>query len=177
MLKFARIDLLKQSLVQDSSYYRLISLIRISDMEQSKIEFTPIGVVRTNLTNSEVKASWPNGIEAEIEVFTAYADGLDCIDAQTHLMILFYLNEITGEERKILKVRPRRLVRCGLRPEEIPLRGVFSIDSPVRPNPIGLTIVRFMGRVGNVLKVSGLDAYNGTPVLDIKPFRADRCNT
>ena len=146
-------------------------------MNDLRIEFVPIGIVRTDLTNAEVKKSWPNGIEAEIEVFAEYAEGLDGIDALTHLMVLFYLHEITEDERKILKVRPRRLIRHGLRPEDMPLRGVFCLDSPIRPNPIGLTIVRFLERNRNVLRVGGLDAYNGTPVLDIKPYKPDRCNT
>jgi tRNA-Thr(GGU) m(6)t(6)A37 methyltransferase TsaA len=146
-------------------------------MNDLRIEFVPIGIVRTDLTNAEVKESWPNGTKAEIEVFAEYAEGLDGIDALTNLMVLFYLNEITEDERKILKVRPRRLIRHGLRPEDMPLLGVFCLDSPIRPNPIGLTIVRFLGRNRNILRVSGLDAYNGTPVLDIKPYKPDRCNT
>jgi tRNA (adenine37-N6)-methyltransferase len=145
-------------------------------MNDMRIEFDPIGVVRTNLTNDEVKKSWPNGIEAEIEVFPSYVEALDGIDALTQLIVLFYLHEITEDERKILKVRPRRLIRQGLRPEDLPLRGVFCLDSPLRPNPIGLTIVRLLRRNQNILRVSGLDAFNGTPVLDIKPYKSDRCN-
>ncbi len=145
-------------------------------MSDVKIEFVPIGVVRNGLTNDEVKKSWPNGVEADIEVFPLYVEALDGIDVLTHLMVLFYLDKITEEERKILKVRPRRLIKHGLRPEDLPLRGVFCLDSPIRPNPIGLTIVRLLGRNQNILRVSGLDAYNGTPVLDIKPYKSDRCN-
>jgi len=53
----------------------------------------------------------------------------------------------------------------------LPLLGVFALDSPTRPNPIGLTLVRLLGRQGRLLKVSGLDFFDGTPILDIKSYR------
>ena len=62
----------------------------------------------------------------------------------------------------------------GLKPEDVPLLGVFSLDSPSRPNPIGLTIVRLLERRGRFLKVKGLDAFDGTPILDIKPYTPSR---
>jgi tRNA (Thr-GGU) A37 N-methylase len=55
--------------------------------------------------------------------------------------------------------------------EELPSLGVFALDSPTRPNPIGLTLVRLLGRQGRFLKVSGLDFFDGTPILDIKGYR------
>jgi tRNA (adenine37-N6)-methyltransferase len=56
-------------------------------------------------------------------------------------------------------------------PQE-PLRGVFAVRSPRRPNPIGLTTVKLLHIEGNTLTVAGLDAWDGTPVLDIKPYEA-----
>jgi tRNA (adenine37-N6)-methyltransferase len=72
-----------------------------------------------------------------------------------------------------LKVRPRRLLRRGFTLEELPLVGVFAIDSPTRPNPIGLSLVTLLKIEGNRLRVRGLDLFDGTPILDIKPYRAD----
>ena len=146
-------------------------------MGDSKIEFEPIGVVRTKLSNAAVRESWPNGIEAEIEVFDDYIEALDGIDAFSHLIILFYMHETTEAQRKILKARPRRFIKYGLRLEDLPLVGVFCLDSPHRPNPLGLTIVRLLGRKGSILRVDGLDAFDSTPVLDIKPYTPDRCKT
>ena len=146
-------------------------------MGDSKIEFEPIGVVRTKLSNDAVKESWPNGIEAEIEVFGDCVEALDGIDAFSHLIVLFYMHETTEGQRKTVKARPRRFIRYGLRLEDLPLVGVFCLDSPHRPNPIGLTIVRLLGRKGNILRVDGLDAFDSTPVLDIKPYTPDRCKT
>jgi tRNA (Thr-GGU) A37 N-methylase len=87
--------------------------------------------------------------------------------------VLTFLHKIRPEQIGPLKVKPRRLVRLGLRVEELPLVGVFALDSPTRPNPIGLSLVRLIRREGGRLVVSGLDCFDGTPVLDIKPYRSD----
>lgn len=144
-------------------------------MGDSKVKFEPIGVVRTKLSNDAVRGSWPRGIEAEIEVFDDCVEALDGIDAFSHLIVLVYLHETTEEQRKTLKARPRRFVKYGLKLEDLPLVGVFCLDSPHRPNPIGLSIVRLVERKGNTLRVDGLDAFDSTPVLDIKPYTPDRC--
>lgn len=144
-------------------------------MEDYKIQFEPIGVIRTNLSNDAVRESWPNGIEAKIDVFGEYVEALDGIDGFSHLIILFYMHDTTEEQRKTLKVRPKRFVKYGLKLEDLPLVGVFCLDSPHRPNNIGLTVVRLLERKGNTLRVDGLDAFDSTPVLDIKPYTPDRC--
>jgi tRNA-Thr(GGU) m(6)t(6)A37 methyltransferase TsaA len=79
------------------------------------------------------------------------------------LFVLFWLHEISDEKRKTLKIRPR-----GRR--DLPLQGVFATRTMLRPNPIGLTLVELVKVEGNVLTVRGLDAFDGTPVLDVKPF-------
>jgi len=58
--------------------------------------------------------------------------------------------------------------------EDFPLLGIFATRSPVRPNPILATIVRLLERKGNVLKVQGIEAINGSPILDIKPQTDDQ---
>jgi tRNA-Thr(GGU) m(6)t(6)A37 methyltransferase TsaA len=144
-------------------------------MKDRTMELKPVGVVRTILSNDDVRESWHEGIEAEIEIYEEYAPALDRIEGFSHLVVLFYLHETTEAQRKTLQARPKRFVRYGLKLEELPLVGVFCLDSPHRPNPLGLTIVRLLSRLGNVLRVSGLDAYNNTPVLDIKPYTTERC--
>ena len=144
-------------------------------MGDSKVEFEPIGVVRTKLSNDAVRESWPEGIEADIEVFGDCAEALDGIDAFSHLIVLLYLHEATEEQRKTLKSRPRRFLKYGLSLEDLPLVGVFCLDSPHRPNPIGLSVVRLLEKKGSTLRVDGLDAFDSTPVLDIKPYTPDRC--
>lgn len=111
-----------------------------------RIEFKPVGVVRTNLSNDEVKGSWPKGIEAEIEVFEDYVEALDGIDAFSHLIVLFYMHETTEAQRGTLKAMPKRFIKYGLRPEDLPLVGVFCLDSPHRPNPIGFDYHQAFGK-------------------------------
>ena len=140
-----------------------------------EIVLRPVGFVRTPLSDEEVKESWPHGIEAEIEVLEDYEEALTGIDGFSHLMIIFYMHKVTEEQRKVLRARHKRFItRFGLSPDELPLVGVFCLDSPHRPNPIGLTIVELLERLGRVLRVRGLDAYDGTPVLDIKPYTPSR---
>ena len=57
--------------------------------------------------------------------------------------------------------------------EDLPLLGVFALDYPSRPNPIGLTLVRLVSRKGRRLFVKGLDYFDGTPILDIKGYRPE----
>jgi len=71
-------------------------------------------------------------------------------------------------------VRPKGLRRISPDPNEVPLVGVFSTHSPDRPNPIGVTVVKLINRSGNRLCVDGLDLFDGTPVIDIKPYAIER---
>jgi tRNA-Thr(GGU) m(6)t(6)A37 methyltransferase TsaA len=144
-------------------------------MRDRTIELKPVGVVRTILSNDEVRESWHEGIDAEIEIFEEYAPALDRIEGFSHLVVLFYLHETTSAQRKVLQARPKRYLRYGLKLDDLPLVGVFCLDSPHRPNPVGMTIVTLLARQGNVLTVGGLDAFNNTPVLDIKPYTPERC--
>ena len=57
-----------------------------------------------------------------------------------------------------------------MRDRSIPQRGVLATRSPCRPNPIGVTVAEIISVEGNTIRVTGLDALNGTPILDIKPY-------
>jgi tRNA-Thr(GGU) m(6)t(6)A37 methyltransferase TsaA len=109
-------------------------------------------------------------MEATVEIFPEFQEALDGLDGFSHIFVLSYLHKLRPEQIGPLKVRPRRFLRAGLKPEEVPLVGVFSIESPTRPNPIGLSLVKLVRREGRMLHVEGLDVFNGTPVLDIKPY-------
>jgi len=94
------------------------------------------------------------------------------LDGFSHIFILSYLNKLRPDQIGPLKVRPRRFLKKGFKLEELPLVGVFALDSPTRPNPIGLSIVKLIRiQAPTKLIVYGLDCFNGTPVLDIKPYR------
>jgi tRNA-Thr(GGU) m(6)t(6)A37 methyltransferase TsaA len=127
---------------------------------QEKIVLKPIGFVRTESVGDEVKGK--SGT-SQIVLHSEFAEGLDGVSGFSHLFVLFWLHETSESHRKTLKVHPR-----GRR--DLPLLGVFATRSMLRPNPIGLTLVELMKVEDNVLTVRGLDAFDGTPVLDIKPF-------
>jgi tRNA (adenine37-N6)-methyltransferase len=125
------------------------------------IRLQPVGKVENNIkTNHKFDAT---DVTSRIIIDPAYCSALDSIESFSHIIVLFWLHKVEAKERLILKVHPRR-------DTSLPLTGVFATRSPVRPNPIGITTARLIKRDGNVLTVKGLDAIDGTPVLDIKPY-------
>ncbi|MEA3350723.1 MAG: tRNA (N6-threonylcarbamoyladenosine(37)-N6)-methyltransferase TrmO [Chloroflexota bacterium] len=124
---------------------------------EETICFHPIGYVESEidetLSPDKIKA-----VDAHIVIEPDLADGLHGLEAGQKLMVVFYFNRSQGFK---LFQHPR-----GDRSR--PVRGVFALHSPRRPNPIGVTIVNLAAIDGNVLRVQNLDAINGTPVLDIK---------
>lgn len=134
-----------------------------------EICFKPIGVIHTESSDLEVREK---GSEAgTVEIFPDFAAALDGIDGYSHLFVLVYFDRLRPEQIGPLKVKPRGLVRRGFKLEDLPELGVFALDSPTRPNPIGLTLVRLLRRDGRRLHVEGLDFFDNTPVLDIKGYR------
>lgn len=99
---------------------------------------------------------------AEITIEAAWAEALDGIEEFSHIWILWWIDQLE-EPPAARRVHPER------RPE-LPLVGLFATRSPHRPCPVGLTAVRLLERRGRRLLVEGLDAFEGTPVLDIKPY-------
>jgi tRNA-Thr(GGU) m(6)t(6)A37 methyltransferase TsaA len=100
---------------------------------------------------------------SEIEVYPGMADLLSGIEDFSHLLVLYWAHLVPEEGRSLLKVHP-----IGRR--EFPLTGVFATCSPARPNPVLVNAVRLLERRENVLRVSGLEAVDGTPLVDIKPY-------
>lgn len=125
-----------------------------------KIELKPIGFVKTKAVGKEVK---DRSNVSEIILHEDLAEALEGIVDFSHVYVIFWMHEISREERRTMKVYPR-----GRR--DMPLLGVFATRTPYRPNPIGLTLVELLKVDHKVLTVRGLDASDGTPVLDIKPF-------
>jgi len=131
--------------------------------------FRQVGVVRTKASDDQVKETDEES-EAIVEIFSEFEDALYGLDGFSHIFVLSYLHKLRPEQIGPLKVRPKRLLKAGLTVEELPWIGVFAIESPTRPNPIGLSLAKLIRREGTRLIVSGLDVFNGTPVLDIKPY-------
>lgn len=133
----------------------------------------PIGVIHS-APEDMIKNSF-EGVRGSVEVFEEYEEGLQGIDGFSHLIIVAYLDRVSEEQRGVLKVRFRRLKALGIESPEV---GVFCSDSPHRPNPIALSIVKLLHREGRFLHVDGLDLFDGTPVVDIRAYTPDRaiCN-
>ncbi|MFH0848654.1 MAG: TrmO family methyltransferase, partial [archaeon] len=103
-----------------------------------KVEFSPIGVVKRELSDEEEKEAGRKS-PVVIQVFPEFQEALEGLDGFSHIFVLSYLDRLRPEQKNHLKIQPRRslLLKTGLRIEEIPLVGVFAIDTPGRPNPIG----------------------------------------
>ena len=127
-----------------------------------KITLKTIGKVRNSIHKMK-REGWES-IISEVVLDPGYEEALEGVEDYSHLLILSWLSRIsTGGRRPMMKIHPRGRL-------DLPLVGIFSTRTQYRPNPIGLTLVRLLKRRKNVLEVRGLDAMNGTPILDIKPI-------
>ena len=120
-----------------------------------------IGTVR-NKVKQPVKHDWQKVI-SKIVIDSSLTEALDSLDEFSHIVVLYWMHRSPIDGQLPLKTHPMGKL-------EIPLTGRFATRSPHRPNPVGKTTVRLLQRQGNVLKVKGLDAIDGTPVIDIKPY-------
>ena len=125
------------------------------------IKYEPIGYFSTEY-NTETGAPRQGILKPDskgtIILNEEYKQGLKNLDQFEYIFVLFHFHEAKGWENM---VRP---------PESDHEYGLFATRSPRRPNPIGLSLIKLDSIEGNKLFVSGIDAFNGTPVLDIKPF-------
>jgi tRNA-Thr(GGU) m(6)t(6)A37 methyltransferase TsaA len=121
----------------------------------------PIGVVRSPFIDT---AQIPRGCgarheaEGTLAILPEFELGLQDIEGFSHLFVI-WLFDRAGEYALL-----------GTPPTDDRAHGVFATRSPRRPNPIGLTVVRLLGREGSNLLVAGVDMLDGTPILDIKPY-------
>ena len=124
-----------------------------------KIEFEPIGFVKTAV--EKIPRHWTiSEAEGTIVIREEYIEGLKDIKAGQRIVVLFYFHQSPRFTQGFLVQTP---------PHRNERLGVFSICSPVRPNPIGMSVVEVLGLEGGTVRVKGLDMLDGTPVLDIKP--------
>lgn len=129
-------------------------------MLQTEICLTPIGVIRSPLreTGEAPKQGREGEIEGRLVVDEQYRDAFDGLRPGQRIVILYWLHLA---DRRRLKVHPR-----GDRSQ--PLKGVFATRSPHRPNPIAMSLVEVVQIEETTVTVRGLDALDGTPLLDIK---------
>nr|QNO54241.1 S-adenosyl-L-methionine-binding protein [Methanosarcinales archaeon ANME-1 ERB7] len=125
-----------------------------------KMELTQIGVIHTPYkTLSECPHQTCKSEQiAEIEVYDDYVGGLKDVEGFSHILILYWLHKATGYSL---------LVRT---PWDAKPHGLFTTRSPRRPNPIGSSVVELIERRGHILRIKGIDAIDGSPLIDIKPY-------
>lgn len=146
-----------------------------------EMQLTPVGLVR-----SDIKTPMRMGEDAdltpeakmqkireyhqkvktcvcELVISPQWAELLDGIEGFSHVLVLYWPHLIDPARRSIRKVHP-------MGRKDLPLQGIFATCSPARPNPVLVSAVPLLERAGNVLKVQGLEAVDGSPVIDIKPY-------
>lgn len=151
------------------------------DNNEQRITLIPVGVVRSNIEKPILHAGKSDlelqehmdkareeyeeikSLVCELVIFPEWADLLDGIDGFSHVMVLYWPHLIPSERRNLHKIHP-------MGRKDFPLQGIFATCSPARPNPVLISAVRLCERVDNILKVQGLEAVDGSPIIDIKPY-------
>ncbi len=129
-------------------------------MKPQAILFQPIGTIRTPYIDKAPYQPYEDKLSRfEVEVYPEFEAGLEGLDSFRYLMLFFYLDRAKISNELMIDVS-----WAGIR------TGVFSTRSPERPNPIGFSIVKLLERKGNILSISGIDAFDDTPLIDIKPY-------
>jgi len=122
--------------------------------EEAKMFFKlyPIGKVE-----KKGKSVW-------LRIFERYADALKGLDGFSHVWVLYWFDKNdTPRKRSILQVHPRGN-------KKNPLTGIFACRAPVRPNLIALSLCKILSVKGGVVHIEKIDAFDGSPVLDLKPY-------
>ncbi len=128
------------------------------------ITYHPIGVIHTPyLEKAPYQPVESDEGEFYLEILPEYVSGLKDLDSFQYIYVLYHIDRLTREVS--MKVEP---IWAG----EIEV-GLFASRSPLRPNPIGLSVVKLLRVDGNRVKTTGLDVFDGTPLLDIKPYIKD----
>lgn len=119
----------------------------------------PIGVVRSDIKEPEY-ISW-KAVDSEIVLKPEYGEALIELRDFSHAIVLFWMHQVCMTK---LRHVPQGKAR------QVPEVGIFACRCPHRPNPIGCTTVRLLEVRDNHIRVRGLDAVDGTPVIDVKPY-------
>ena len=125
------------------------------------IGLTSVGTV-SNEVKTRVDENW-GSVVSRINIDPKLKNGLRGLDTFSHAIIITHLHEAAFDARRDLVRRPRGLAT-------MPEVGIFAQRAKDRPNPIGITAVRIVNVGEDFVEVEGLDAVDGTPVIDIKPY-------
>ena len=132
-----------------------------------ELRLQPMGLIRTPHQvpdQTPIQPCFAEGIRGEIHLDPAYAEGLEGLEAFSHVFLIYHLHRA---EPGPLRVKPFLLDES---------KGIFACRYPHRPNALGLSLVRLVAIKGSTVVFEGADMLDGTPLLDIKPYypQADR---
>ncbi len=132
-------------------------------MEQpGKLIIEPIGIVYNGVQESrDASFDW-SGITSQIELEENYSKYTRGLEGFSHLWVIFWIHR-ASKKKLAAEIHPKG-------DKTLPLVGVFASRSPNRPNSVGLKLAEIIRVEGKLITVKGLDALNGTPVIDIKPY-------
>jgi tRNA-Thr(GGU) m(6)t(6)A37 methyltransferase TsaA len=132
-------------------------------MENTIITLAPIGYVRSPIKNTpRTEYDWSDVI-SEIEIQPSLLKGLEMLEQYSHIIVLYWAHRALSKTKMSLQVHYRG-------DSTMPKVGVFASRSPYRPNPLCSKVTRLLSRQENILRTQALDAIDGTPIIDIKPF-------
>jgi tRNA (adenine37-N6)-methyltransferase len=145
------------------------------------MQLTPVGVVRSEIKTPMMSADEADltlterlenvkayhrrvgEVVCELVIDPEWEELLDGIEAFSHILVLYWPHLLDPARRKLRKVHP-------MGRKDMPLTGIFATCSPARPNPVLVSAVPLVARRGNVLEVKGLEAVDGSPIIDVKPY-------
>jgi tRNA-Thr(GGU) m(6)t(6)A37 methyltransferase TsaA len=126
-----------------------------------EIKFNSIGVVYSpykTVENMPIQPSASKDVEAEIEIFDQYKEGLSDLDGFSHIYVLFFLNMVREPKLRVIPFLDKIE------------RGKFATRSPARPNHVGLSLVELVSVNGNILRIRGVDMLDGSRLLILSPM-------
>jgi tRNA-Thr(GGU) m(6)t(6)A37 methyltransferase TsaA len=120
-----------------------------------------IGIIRSphrGPAGTPIQPTYAEQVDGEVVVDESFASALDDIEGFERIWLVYRFDRAKPFKPRVIPYRDKRE------------HGLFATRAPSRPNPIGLSVVRLVGREGNMLRVRGVDVLDGTPLLDIKPY-------
>ncbi len=119
-------------------------------MSTNAMNIEPVGQVRAISSD-----------KSSLEIEDRYVEALLGVEPGDKLQVLYWMHKLTADDRRRLRVHPRGDTAR-------PIQGVFALRSPMRPNPVGVTVVEVTAIQGTRVVVNGLDALDGSPIIDLK---------
>jgi len=125
------------------------------------MKLSPIGIIHTPFKSKEdspIQPKFSKGAKGTVEIKEEYVEGLADLEGFSHIYLIFYFHLSEGYNLKVVPYR------------DSVERGLFATRAPRRPNQIGLSVVRLISIIGNIIEIADADMLDGTPLLDIKPY-------